>query len=90
MVCHLPIRRSVIHGILVMLREASVRSTGSVPLNRPPTNGRGAGIEERLASPVDWQVVLDTIRRTARVPELLGLGPHLLAVGERDVARTGS
>jgi len=29
----------------------------------------------------DWQVVLESARAHERVPELLGIGPHLLAVG---------
>ncbi|MGI9009056.1 MAG: class I SAM-dependent methyltransferase [Streptosporangiaceae bacterium] len=40
-------------------------------------------LEERQADPRHWQVVLDGARATERVPELLGLGPHLLAIGIR-------
>ncbi len=37
-------------------------------------------LAERLADPVDREVILATARALQRVPELLGLGPHLLAV----------
>lgn len=40
-------------------------------------------LEERLASPQDREVVLDAARRLGRIPQLLGLGPHLLAVARR-------
>jgi SAM-dependent methyltransferase len=40
-------------------------------------------LDERMADPLHWRVVLDTARATERVPELLGLGPHLLATAIR-------
>jgi ubiquinone/menaquinone biosynthesis C-methylase UbiE len=40
-------------------------------------------LAERLDDPLDHVVVLDAARATAEVPELLGLGPHLLAVARR-------
>lgn len=36
-------------------------------------------LADRLVDPVDRQVVLDCARAVERVPELLGLGPHLIA-----------
>ena len=42
-----------------------------------------ADLAERLASKLDWEVVLDAARATERVPELLGLGAHLLATAVR-------
>jgi SAM-dependent methyltransferase len=42
-----------------------------------------ADLDERHADSGHWQVVLDGARATERVPELLGLGPHLLATGIR-------
>jgi hypothetical protein len=36
-----------------------------------------------LDDPDQRQLVLDTLRRLDAVPELLGVGPHLLAVGRR-------
>lgn len=40
-------------------------------------------LTERMADPRDRQVVLETARALERVPELLGIGPHLLAVARR-------
>jgi hypothetical protein len=42
-----------------------------------------ADLAERLADPVARAVVLDTARAVERVPELLGISPHLLATGIR-------
>ena len=38
---------------------------------------------ERLEDPAARAVVLDSARALERVPELLGIGPHLLATGIR-------
>lgn len=40
-------------------------------------------LAERLAVPRDRQAVFDTLRATERVPELLGIGPHLLVSAVR-------
>ncbi len=40
----------------------------------------------RLEDPAGRAVVLDTARTLERVPELLGIGPHLLATGVAPVA----
>jgi SAM-dependent methyltransferase len=40
-------------------------------------------IEERMADPVERALVLDTLRAVESVPELLGVGPHLLATVRR-------
>jgi SAM-dependent methyltransferase len=48
-----------------------------------------ADLEEQLASPSDREVVMEAVRRAARIPELLGLSPHLLAIAERAEARPG-
>jgi SAM-dependent methyltransferase len=40
-------------------------------------------IDDRMADESAWQVVLETSRAHERVPELMGLGPHLLATGIR-------
>jgi hypothetical protein len=37
-------------------------------------------LAERLADDLDREVLLDSLRRIQRVPELLGLSPHLLVV----------
>jgi hypothetical protein len=42
-----------------------------------------ADLAERLADPAGRAVVLDTARAVEKVPELLGIGPHLLATGIR-------
>lgn len=42
-----------------------------------------ADLDERATSGEDWCVVLDTARATESVPELLGIGPHLLATCRR-------
>ena len=43
-------------------------------------------LDARLADPADWRVALDVARAIERVPELLGLGPHLLGTGIRPPA----
>jgi SAM-dependent methyltransferase len=40
-------------------------------------------IQARLVDPADWRVVLDAARAIERVPELLGLSPHLIATARR-------
>jgi SAM-dependent methyltransferase len=45
-----------------------------------------ADLAERLEDPAGRAVVLDTARALERVPELLGVGPHLLATGVAPVA----
>ncbi len=42
-----------------------------------------ADLSERLAVPRDRQAVFDAVRATERVPELLGIGPHLLVSAVR-------
>lgn len=42
-----------------------------------------ADLEERLAEPALRDVVLDAARALERIPELLGLSPHLLATARR-------
>ena len=36
-------------------------------------------LQSRIGDPVAWDVVLDAARAIERVPELLGLSPHLVA-----------
>jgi SAM-dependent methyltransferase len=40
-------------------------------------------LEERLAEPVQREVVLGSARAIERIPELLGLSPHLIAIARR-------
>ena len=42
-----------------------------------------ADLAERLEDPAARAVVLDSARALERVPELLGIGPHLLATAVR-------
>ena len=49
-----------------------------------------ADLPERLADPATRAVVLDTARALERVPELLGVGPHLLATGLRPRGETAT
>jgi SAM-dependent methyltransferase len=42
-----------------------------------------ADLDGRMQDPVDRRVVLDTSRALERVPELIGVGPHLLATALR-------
>lgn len=41
-------------------------------------------LEDRRSTVEDWNVVLETARATESVPELLGIGPHLLATCRRE------
>jgi hypothetical protein len=36
-------------------------------------------MQSRVSDSIDWNVLFDTARAIERVPELLGLSPHLLA-----------
>jgi SAM-dependent methyltransferase len=40
-------------------------------------------LQERMADPEARQVIMDSARALERVPELMGLGSHLLATGQR-------
>lgn len=42
-----------------------------------------ADLDERWADDADRALLLDTLRALESVPELLGVGPHLLATGRR-------
>jgi len=42
-----------------------------------------ADLEERWRSPTARAAIVDVARRLESVPELLGVGPHLLLVGQR-------
>lgn len=43
-------------------------------------------LDARMADQGAWRIVLETTRAHERVPELMGIGPHLLATGLRPVA----
>ena len=69
------------------LRE-EVLAAGLEPVDLVSVEGIAialADLEQRLAEPADRAVVLAAARDLERVPELLGLGPHLLATARRPV-----
>jgi hypothetical protein len=43
----------------------------------------GTDMESRVGDPTAWDVLLDAARAIERVPELLGLSPHLIATATR-------
>jgi SAM-dependent methyltransferase len=66
--------------------RAELRSAGLEVVDLVGVEGLAfalSDLEERLADPVGRAVVLDAARAIERVPELLGLGPHLLATARR-------
>jgi SAM-dependent methyltransferase len=66
--------------------RAELRSAGLHVVDLVSVEGLAAmlpDLAERLADPTDRAVVLDAARATEQVPELLGLGPHLLATATR-------
>jgi SAM-dependent methyltransferase len=66
--------------------RAELRAAGLQVLDLVAVEGLGFvlhDLDRRLADPVDRAVVLDAARATERVPELLGIGPHLLATATR-------
>ena len=73
--CHRP------RQLRAELREAGLTVADLVSVEGPAS--LLADLPERLAEPATRAVVLDTARALERVPELLGVGPHLLATGLR-------
>jgi SAM-dependent methyltransferase len=66
--------------------QAELRGAGFQVLDLVAVEGMGfmlPDLDERLADPLDWTVVLECARATERVPELLGIGPHFLATAVR-------
>jgi SAM-dependent methyltransferase len=62
--------------------RAELRGAGLQVLDLVAVEGVGFllhDLDQRLADPLHRTVVLDAARATERVPELLGVGPHLLA-----------
>jgi SAM-dependent methyltransferase len=63
--------------------RAEIRSAGLDLVDLVNVEGPAAllpDLAERLDDPVDAEVVLGTARAVEHVPELIGIGPHLLAV----------
>jgi SAM-dependent methyltransferase len=67
--------------LVTELRAAQLDLVDLVSVEGPPS--LLADLTERMQDPVDAGVVLDAARALERVPELLGVGPHLLATGRR-------
>lgn len=66
--------------------RAEVRAAGLAVTDLVSVEGAAfmlSDLAERLADPVDREALLETLRATERVPELLGIGPHLLVTAVR-------
>ncbi|WP_165964387.1 class I SAM-dependent methyltransferase [Actinomadura sp. KC216] len=66
--------------------RAELRSAGFQDVDLVGVEGPGFlmhDLAERLADPLGRTVVFETARAFERVPELLGLSPHLIATGNR-------
>jgi hypothetical protein len=66
--------------------RAELRAAGLEVTDLVSIEGAGAlmpDIEQRMDDPDDRAAALTTARALERVPELLGLGPHLLATARR-------
>ncbi len=66
--------------------RAELRGAGFQVLDLVAVEGVGFALhdlDQRMADPLDRAVVLDAARAIERVPELLGIGPHLLATVTR-------
>lgn len=61
--------------------EAGLRLDDLVGVEGLPLSGDD--MQQRVADPDAWDVVLDSARAIERVPELLGLSPHLVATATR-------
>jgi SAM-dependent methyltransferase len=73
--CHRP------RQLRAELREAGLTVADLVSVEGPAF--LLGDLAERRADPAARAVVLDTARALERIPELLGIGPHLLATGLR-------
>jgi SAM-dependent methyltransferase len=71
--CHRP------RQLAAELRDAGLAVADLVSIEGPAD--LMADLAERMEDPAERSVVLETSRALERVPELLGLGPHLLATG---------
>lgn len=63
------------------LSDAGLRVEDLVGVEGLPLSG--ADVRARAEDPVAWKVLLDAARAIERVPELLGLSPHLIATASR-------
>lgn len=67
--------------LLAEIAEAELVLEDLVGVEGMPLGARE--MQARWVDPVAWQIVLDTARAIERVPELLGLSPHLIATARR-------
>ena len=63
------------------MREAGLQVEDLVGVEGLPLSA--AETTARRTDPTDWQVLLEAARAIERVPELLGLSPHLLCTARR-------
>jgi SAM-dependent methyltransferase len=66
--------------------RAEITASGLLPIDLVSVEGPAfllGDLGQRLASDQDRRVVLDTAAALERVPELIGIGPHLLATARR-------
>jgi SAM-dependent methyltransferase len=73
--CHRPLQ------LRAEIRDAGLEVADLVSVEGPAY--LLADLTERLEDPAERAVILDTARAIERVPELLGIGPHLLATAIR-------
>ena len=66
------------------IAEAGLEVTGLVSVEGPAFIL--GDLDARMADPVDRSVALEVARAIERVPELAGIGPHLIATGIRSSA----
>jgi SAM-dependent methyltransferase len=67
--------------LLEEIAEAELVLEDLVGVEGMPLGARD--MQARWVDPTAWQIVLDTARAIERVPELLGLSPHLIATARR-------
>ena len=67
--------------LLDEVREAGLEVEDLVGVEGLPLSA--AETTARRTDPTDWQVLIDAARAIERVPELLGLSPHLLCTARR-------
>jgi SAM-dependent methyltransferase len=67
--------------LVAEVSEAGLRLDDLVGVEGLPL--AGADMESRLGDPTAWNVVLDAARAIERVPELLGLSPHIVATSTK-------
>ena len=67
------------------VREAGLQLDDLVGVEGLPL--ASSDVQQRMADPTAWEVLLDAARALERVPELMGLSPHLVATATRPAGR---